>query len=320
MSALEHIDGLIVDMDGVLWLGDKPLPGLHAFFEWLTRRSVAYVLATNNASREPAFYTAKLARMGVVVTEDRILTSAMATADWLQRALPPRAKVFVLGEEGLHRALAGAGFQVVREAIARAPHENAHARRLADLPDTPGEPQTLSALPQAGDSLTAVDAVVVGIDFGLSYRALRDATLLIRRGARFVGTNGDLTYPSELGLVPGAGSILAALRAATGVEPIIVGKPEPHLFEAALRRLGLPAARTAMLGDRMDTDIVGAKRMGLATILITTGVDDATAARQAGLRPDLIVSGLDELVRLWHEQPARQPSRRGGRTARPRFR
>ncbi len=293
IPALQRIRALIVDMDGVLWRGDQPLPGLQDFFAYLERRPLAYVLATNNASREPAYYVAKLARLGVAVGEDRILTSALATADWLRGELPAQARLFVLGQEGLRQALLQAGFQVTTAALtAEPPGLSPEAS-----PEPPlGEADPAAALPRANDRLASVEAVVVGIDFNLSYRALRDATLLIRHGARFIGTNGDLTYPSELGLVPGAGSILAALQAATGVAPTIIGKPERHLFEAALRLLGEPPDRTAMLGDRLDTDILGAQRVGLATILVTTGVDDEASARRVGIQPDLIVSSLQELV------------------------
>jgi 4-nitrophenyl phosphatase len=172
----------------------------------------------------------------------------------------------VVGQEGLAQALAAAGF-----VLAHPTDETA-------------------------------DAVVAGIDFGLTYDKLRRATLFIRRGARFIGTNGDLTYPSEVGLVPGAGSILAAIQAATDVAPTVIGKPGRPMFDAAVARLGRPRERTAMLGDRLDTDILGAQRAGLKTILVTTGIDGRDAVEAKGIVPDAVYESLVELVAAWHRK------------------
>ncbi|HEX9925487.1 MAG TPA: HAD hydrolase-like protein, partial [Anaerolineae bacterium] len=122
--------------------------------------------------------------------------------------------------------------------------------------------------------------------------------LLIRRGARFVGSNGDLTFPSEEGLTPGAGAILAALEAATGVAPIVIGKPERLMFDIAVQKLGSRPEQTAMLGDRLETDILGGQRAGLKTILVTTGVDTAETIPQKGIYPDAVFSGIQELTQV----------------------
>jgi len=301
-SLLAGVKGVVVDMDGVLWVGERPLPGLEAFFALLRERRLPYVLATNNASRSPGFYVRKLSRMGVRIDERSVLTSALAAADWLTGELPRGAPVYVVGQEGLRHALSAAGFAVVETAVEPAGEQvGVRGGPTAD----PGPRQQTdddpvrAALPRATDRIAAVSAVVVGIDFDVTYRVIRDAVLLIRRGALFVGTNGDLTYPSELGLVPGAGSILAAIEAASGVEPVIVGKPERHLYDAALARLGLPAARTAMIGDRLDTDILGGRRAGLKTVLVCTGIDSSETVERTGIVPDLVVDGLEELVRRW---------------------
>lgn len=295
---LSDVEALIVDMDGVLWRGSAPLPGLSALFDHLAEHHIPFVLATNNASRTPSYYVARLARLGVTIGEDQVVTSALATADWLKRALPPAAPIFVIGQEGLRSALNAAGFRLLDSALESEPSRPGDELR-PDAGSGSGGSSTGQVASEPPPRLASAAAVVVGIDFDLTYRALRDATLLIGRGARFIGTNGDLTYPSELGLVPGAGAILAAVQAATGVTPTVIGKPERHLFDLALRRLGSRADRTAMLGDRLDTDILGGKRAGLMTILVTTGVDDAEAAQKAVVQPDLVVSDLNDLVARW---------------------
>ncbi len=188
MAALTEIHNLIIDMDGVLWQGNQPLPGLAAFFEFLRRHQIRFVLATNNASQTPDQYLAKLARMGVSVALPEILTSAQATALHLGTIAPKGASVYTIGEAGVIQALTEQGFSI---STGNAPY------------------------------------VVVGMDRGLSWDKLAQATLNIRAGATFIGTNPDRTLPTERGLTHGNGAVLAALQAATEVAPIIVGKPEP---------------------------------------------------------------------------------------------
>jgi 4-nitrophenyl phosphatase len=141
--------------------------------------------------------------------------------------------------------------------------------------------------------------LVVGGDRGVSYDKLKHAIRHVRAGALFVGTNPDLLVPVEDGLAPEAGVLLAAVAAGAGVAPLVIGKPERPLLEAALRGMRVAPAEAAILGDRLDTDILGGQRLGMATILVTTGIDDAAAVQTKGIRPDLVVSGLDELTRVW---------------------
>jgi 4-nitrophenyl phosphatase len=195
-----------------------------------------------------------------------ILTSGVATAQVLLQELGPGRPLYVIGEEGLQQALAAAGFTLAASASA------------------------------------PVSAVVVGGDRRLTYDKLKAAALLIQRGARLVGSNPDVVVPTEEGLTPEAGAILAALTAATGVIPMIVGKPERWLFQLALARLGAAPAETLMVGDRLDTDILGGRNAGLRTALVTTGVDDAASAAAKGIQPDLVLSGLDELVDRWSRE------------------
>jgi 4-nitrophenyl phosphatase len=264
---LKQIHGLVIDMDGVLWRGNSAIPGLNGFFDFMHQRALPFVLATNNATKTPEQYLHKLGSFGVkTVSRANILTSSLATAAYLRRDYPPGSKVYVLGQDGLHAAMQEAGFIV--------------------LPDA-GQP---------------VEVVVAGADFSLTYDKLKYATLLIGRGARFVGTNDDLTFPSEEGLIPGAGSILAAIEAATGVKPATVGKPARLMFDIAIEIMGTRPGQTAMVGDRLETDILGGQRAGLKTILVTTGVDNEQTMAQKGIQPDAVFSGIAELVEVWKAQ------------------
>lgn len=263
---LNSIKALAVDMDGVLWRGNTPLPGLNQFFDFLQQQQLPFVLATNNASKTPAQYQKKLANFGVSIKPENVMTSSLATAAYLKRQLKAGSRVYAIGGEGLHAALREAGFT------------------LANNANQPAE------------------AVVAGIDFDLTYDKLKYATLLIQRGASFVGTNGDVTFPSEEGYYPGAGAILAALEAATNVKPTIVGKPESLMFEIAVQKMGSQPRYTAMIGDRLETDILGGQRAGLKTILVTTGVDNRESIKKQGIQPDVVFSGLEELVAAWQNQ------------------
>ncbi|MEW6566700.1 MAG: HAD-IIA family hydrolase [Chloroflexota bacterium] len=256
---LTDIRGLIIDLDGVLWVGDTPLPGLHDFFALLHGRDIPYTLASNNATATPQAVHSKLRRMGVDVEPNRIITSSEATAAYLQRRLTPGAGVLVVGEEGLRSALARAGF-VLR------------------------------------DRAEGVSAVAVGLDRSATYNSLAEATFALRAGALFVATNPDPTFPTERGLGPGAGALLALLQTACGLSPVIIGKPEPYLFRHALERIGVDAQHALVVGDRLETDILGGQRAGLATALLLTGVTTDLALAESPIRPTWAFAGLPELT------------------------
>jgi 4-nitrophenyl phosphatase len=188
------------------------------------------------------------------------LTSSLATADYLAARFPRPAQVYAIGEEGLMNALQGAGFTLGR----RHPV-----------------------------------AVVVGFDRDLTYAKLREATLLIRSGLPFVATNPDRTLPVPEGQVPGTGASLASLTASTDREPIMIGKPEPALMEAAMARMGVEPQETAAIGDRLETDILSAQRAGILSILALSGATDRARLATFDLSPDLIVDDIRALVRQW---------------------
>lgn len=256
-----NIRGLIIDMDGVLWHGDQAQPGLVEFFEALRALNIPFVLATNNASLTPDQYVSKLARMGVAVTLPEILTSGMATASYLAaRYSAERSKVFVIGSDGARQPLIDKGF-------------------------------TLTALGELG-----ADLVVSGLDRDLSWDKLATAALNIRAGAGFFGTNGDVTLPTEQGFVPGNGATLAALEAATGVTPTTIGKPEPIIYQQALAVLGTEPERTLAIGDRLDTDILGAIRAGIPSLLVLSGISSLEDIDSVDYAPNWVMRDIQELT------------------------
>ncbi len=263
MLMLNTIRAVLFDMDGVLYRGQTLLSGVSELFSFLTERQIGFACATNNASMTPQQYVAKLAAMGIVLSTERVITSAQATARYLRDHYPPGTRVFVIGMQGLREALFADGYFIE-------------------------------------DDLSP-ELVVQGADFTLTYDRLKRATLHIRRGARFISTNPDRTFPSEEGLIPGAGAIAAALSAATDVTPLVIGKPAPTMFLIGAAMLGAPPAQTLVVGDRLDTDIAGAIAAGMPSVLVLTGVTTAAEAATSPIRPDLIVADLPELLARWRE-------------------
>ncbi|HSJ52236.1 MAG TPA: HAD-IIA family hydrolase [Anaerolineae bacterium] len=259
---LRSIRHLIVDMDGVLYRGAEMIPGAPQLLTFLRQQGIGFVLATNNGTRTPQQFVDKLAGMGVEVEPAEILTSAQATAGYLAGIAPPGTRVFVVGMDGLRTALQGAGFELVEH-----------------------DPEY----------------VVAGMDFKICYERLAQATLHVRAGAGFVATNPDLTFPSERGIVPGAGALLALLEAATGVKPHVIGKPETAMMEQAMLRLGAARETTAALGDRLETDILAGRRAGLRTLLVLSGITDRPLLAASEMQPDLVFENVADLWATWKE-------------------
>jgi 4-nitrophenyl phosphatase len=255
---VRDLRALMLDMDGVLYRGDAVLPGARELLEFLRVRGIPHVFLTNNSSLTASHYADKLARMGIRTTPDRVLTSAQVAVDDVRRQATPDDRVFLLGGAGVREALAVAGLTLA-------------------------------------DDYRQATIVLVGLDRTLTYEKLAQAALAIGRGARFLATNSDRSLPTERGLEPGAGALVAALHATTGVAPKLYGKPQPEMFEHALAVLGTSAERTGMVGDRYETDIVGAARAGLVTIAVATGVTPEAELRAAQPPPDWIFRSLVEL-------------------------
>jgi 4-nitrophenyl phosphatase len=262
-QVLRDIRNLIIDMDGVLYRGTSALPGVSDFIEFLSSASIKFILATNNSTRTPEHFRGRLASMGITVDHiqpKQIVTSSVAAAQYLVTYYPPPRSVYCVGEEGLEQALSQAGYTISAE---------------------------------------QASVVVAGLDRNITYDRLKTAGLLIREGAAFVATNPDPVYPTHEGLVPGAGTIVAAVEAAGGVRPIVVGKPETFLFELCLNKLGAQRDDTAVLGDGLFTDIAGGRRAKLTTILVLTGVTTAQDLLDTEVSPDLYVADLPALVAGW---------------------
>lgn len=254
----QNIDALVLDMDGVLWRGEEALPGIAELFTAARAHGLPCALATNNSARTPASYVEKLAKMGVAdIPSAHILTSGVVTLAHLREHFPAAAALHVLGEDGLREILSVAGFRLVEREAA---------------------------------------AVVVGLDRQVSYRKLTNAMRCLQEGAAFIATNNDSSYPTPKGLAPGAGSLVAALAYASGRQPTNIGKPAAPLFQAALAVLGTDAARTLMIGDRLETDILGANNLGMPTALVMTGVTTPRLLQKSQIKPNLVYDGLPELA------------------------
>jgi 4-nitrophenyl phosphatase len=258
---LNQFTAALLDMDGVLYRGSEPLPGVNELLALFARRGIAYACVTNNAMLTPQQYEAKLAAMGIAIPAAHVITSPVATRRYLETQAPRGTTAYYVGMEGLRVALFGDGYFVLDE---RAPQ-----------------------------------FVVVGLDMEMTYAKMRTACLAIRGGARFVGTNPDATLPTEAGIVPGAGSLLALLRAATDAAPFVIGKPAPTMLHAAIDLLGAEARRTLVIGDRLDTDIAGAKAAGLASALVLTGVATPESLADSAIQPDGVYADLPAIVAAW---------------------
>lgn len=258
----------VFDLDGVMYLGDTAIPYAADAVLRLRKAGRQVFFLTNNSGRTRADYCAKLAAVnGLSVSEEAIFTSAYATALYLKQRGAAGRSAFVIGEPGLAAELQASGGL---DCITR--------------PDSvdPGD----------------IDYVVIGIDRQFTYDKLRFAHAAITRGhAQFIATNRDATFPMEVGEIPGGGSLVAALATATGREPVTIGKPETHAYEAILQAARVTAPESVMVGDRLDTDIAVGRRAGARTVLVLSGVTSAeqAAAVPPEWKPDFIIGDLREL-------------------------
>jgi 4-nitrophenyl phosphatase len=269
---------LLVDLDGVVYRGSQPVAGVAAVLADRAARGDDVVYVTNNSRDYRAVYQARLAEMGAPVSPNTVVSSARATATYLREHDPEIRRVLVLGGPGLERELRDLGYSVVASGDA------------AERVDREGI-----------DSVTAAnhpDAVVVGLDVDATYKRLVVATDCIRAGAHFIATNRDPVYPTERGLHPGAGSLVAALEAASGVIPVSIGKPAPYLLEAAAHAVGRQPAEAIMIGDGIGTDLAAARAVGARCVFMLTGVTSRTQleALAPADRPDAVAADAAELA------------------------
>ncbi len=257
-----NIKALILDMDGVLWRDTTPIGDLPAIFDRIQKRGVKVALASNNSTKTVSEFQEKVRGFGVDLEAWKIITASLATADALIKKFPEGGSVFVVGENGIQRALEEEGFNVIIDP----------------------------------DDKTKPIAVVVGLDWHINYAKLRRATLHIRAGVPFYGTNPDKTYPTPQGLVPGAGSILAAIEAASEVSPTVIGKPSPVMMRMALEHLETTPDQTLVVGDRLETDISAGQAADCKTALVLSGVATREQAANWKPAPDILAKDLSSLI------------------------
>lgn len=260
---LSQINTFLLDGDGVLWRENQPVPGINRFFTILRERDKRWALLTNNNTRTVSDYLAKLASFGIQATAEQIFSSSTTTASYLQDRYGRGASVHAVGMRGLIEAL-----------------------QEADLKVSFGE-----MTPEY-----SVVAVAAGLDREMTYEKAKVATRLILNGAEFVATNTDGTYPTPDGLNPGTGYVIGALVGITGIRPTVIGKPEAAIFSAALGALHAATDSTVMIGDRLETDILGAQRLGIPTIGVLSGVTYPKQMAESAIQPDCVFDSIAELV------------------------
>jgi 4-nitrophenyl phosphatase len=268
---------LLVDLDGVVYRGEEPVPGVADVLRARAEQGDDVVYVTNNSMWYRTEYVARLSGMGAPVDPDRIVSSPRATALYLREYEPDVRRVLAVGAGGLERELRDAGFEVTTAG---------HAATLVGRDGV-----------ESWEAAGAPDAVVVGLDPQLTYLRIAVAADCIRAGARFVATNRDPVYPTERGLRPGAGSVVAAIETTTGVTPVSIGKPAPYLLEEAAHTVGRDAAEAVMIGDGIGTDLAAARVVGARSVLMLTGVTTRAAfdALHDDERPTAVAADAAEL-------------------------
>ena len=257
LEILRNKQGYISDMDGVIYHGNCILPGVKEFVDWLYKEDKPFLFLTNSSERSPLELRQKLSRMGLDVDESHFYTSALATAKFLAEQAP------------------GCSANVI------------------------GAPGLVNALYDAGITMNDVnpDYVVVGETDSYNYNMIIKAVQLINKGARLVGTNPDMTGPSEMGIIPACQALVAPIALATGKTPYFVGKPNPLMMRTGLKMLNVHSADAVMIGDRMDTDIVAGMESGLMTALVLSGVSTVENINVFSYRPSIILNGVGDIAR-----------------------
>ena len=255
LEALRARKGFICDMDGVIYLGNKLLPGVTEFVSWLNENGKRFLFLTNSSERSPKELRQKLQRMGLDIGEEHFYTSALATAAFLSRQAPG-CTAYVIGAPGL-----------------------------------------VNALYDVGITMNDVDPdyVIVGETATYNYEMITRAVRLVLGGARLIATNSDLTGPTEFGISPACRSLVAPIKLATGKKAYFMGKPNPLMMRTGLQLLGVHSEEAAMVGDRMDTDVIAGMESGLATVLVLSGCTSRADVNDYPYRPTYILNGVGEI-------------------------
>lgn len=258
LKALHEKEAFIIDMDGVIYHGSKLLPGVTEFVDWLYRENKKFLFLTNSSERAPKELSTKLMRMGLDVDESHFYTSALATASFLKTQCPG-GSAYVIGEPGLMNALYEAGFT------------------MNDYNP---------------------DYVVFGETRSLSYEKIERAVQLVQNGAKLIGTNSDLTGPTDAGrIMPACRAMISPITLTTGVEAYYIGKPNPLIMRHALKHLDVHRENAAIIGDRMDTDIIAGIESELDTVLVLSGVTSLETMKVFPYRPAYIMGGVGDVLK-----------------------
>lgn len=255
MDRLRQKNGFICDMDGVIYHGNRILPGVREFVDWLQKENKHFLFLTNSNHSTPRELQQKLARMGLDVDESHFYTSALATANFL-KLQAPGCSAYAVGDHGLQNALFAAGITI---------------------------------------NDVDPDYVVIGESQSFSYDNIVNAVRLVNKGAKLIGTNSDLTGPTENGIVPGCRALISPIEMATGKKAYFVGKPNPLMMRTGLRLLGVHSEDAVMIGDRMDTDIVAGIESGLDTVLVLSGVTSREDIANYPYSPRLVLNGVGDI-------------------------
>ena len=256
MEQLRAKKGFICDMDGVIYHGNKLLPGVKEFVDWLYKENKEFLFLTNNSGKTPLELKLKLRTMGLDVDESHFYTSALATAKFVSQQIH-HCSAYVIGEPGLLAALYDAGVVI---------------------------------------SDKNPDYVIVGEVQNYNYETICKAVQLVLNGARLIGTNSDLTGPSDHGLIPSCRALISPIELATGKNAYFIGKPNPLMMRTGLRMLGVHSEEAVMIGDRMDTDVVAGIESGLDTAMVLSGVSSTETMHSFPYRPRLVLNGVGDIA------------------------
>ena len=250
-------------MDGVIWKADTPIGNLVSVFDCIRAHGLKVAFATNNGTLTPEQYVERLAGYGVMVEPWQVVTSSLGVAHLLSQRFPSGGPVLAIGEAGMMIALREQGFE-----------------------------------PLALEEIEKAQAVIMGVDWGITFAKMSEAALLVRKGVPFYATNPDKTFPTPRGEIPGAGAWISVIVTATGIQPIYAGKPAPYLLELARERLGTARGETLIVGDRLETDIAGGQAAGCPVALVLSGVSSRDQGEQWKPKVDIIAEDLFALVEI----------------------
>lgn len=268
---MRKIRALLLDLDGVVYLGPRLIPGVKNALHALDARGIKLLYVTNNSTLTRAGFASKLRGLGLPAPDNTVMNAALAASRFIRGRHGRGARVVVVGEHGLPHELRAAGLKPV---------------------ETPTQPRWMAWRRNAGK----ISAVVASFDRTLSYWKLCAALDALNAGAELVATNMDPTWPSEVGVMPGTGSLVSMLAFASGKKPVIVGKPETAMFRMLLREHRIPAREALVIGDRLDVDIEAGKRLGAPTAVVLTGLTSKKDLSRSRVKPDYVLRNLGDLL------------------------